>query len=265
MIEKIIHYCWFGGNPIDEKSRGCIESWKKFCPEYKIIEWNEKNFDINSNLYVKQAYDAKKWAFITDYVRLYVLYNYGGIYMDTDVELLKNLDDYLDNDAFSGFESEEIIPTGIMASEKHGEWVKYLLTYYDGRSFIKDDGSLDMTPNIAAITKMTKERYNINLNNTYQKIAGVVTLYPKDYFCPKSHVTGEINITENTVCIHHFNGSWISDKEKKRAKRIQRYSELYGSDIDNQTQSCFGKCARVCHWFYAFGLNGIIAKLKADN
>ena len=106
MIPKIIHYCWFGGKPKPELAEKCIESWKKFCPDYEIVEWNEGNFNINSNLYVKQAYEAKKYAFVTDYVRLYALYTQGGIYMDTDVMVLKPLDEYLNHEAFSGFESK---------------------------------------------------------------------------------------------------------------------------------------------------------------
>ena len=125
MIPKTIHYCWFGGNPLPKLAKKCIKSWKKYCPDFEIIEWNEANFDISSApLYVRQAYEAKKWAFVTDYVRLYALTSYGGIYMDTDVEVIKPLDFFLNHDAFSGFESEKSIPTGIMASKKGNIWVK---------------------------------------------------------------------------------------------------------------------------------------------
>ena len=124
MIPKIIHYCWFGKNPLPDDARDCIESWKKNCPDYEIKEWNEENFDINTCAYVKEAYDKKKWAFITDFVRLKVLYDYGGIYMDTDVEVCKSLDPLLKWDAFSGFESDNNIPTGtIGAIAKNDCWV----------------------------------------------------------------------------------------------------------------------------------------------
>lgn len=123
-IPKIIHYCWFGGNNKPKSVRTCIDSWKLHCPDYEIIEWNESNFDINSNLYTKQAYDSKKWAFVTDFVRLKVLYDNGGIYMDTDIEVLKPLDIFLYHEAFSGFEWVDRIPTGIIGAKKHNEWIK---------------------------------------------------------------------------------------------------------------------------------------------
>ena len=118
MIPKIIHYCWFGGKELPELAKKCIASWKKYCPDYEIIRWDESNFDLESCQYVKQAYQSKKYAFVTDYVRLYAMYTQGGVYMDTDVELTKNLDKFLDHQGFSGFESEAQIPTGIMAAEK---------------------------------------------------------------------------------------------------------------------------------------------------
>ena len=174
MIPKVIHYCWFGGNPLPEDAKKCLASWKKHCPEYEIIEWNESNFDVNSNCYIKEAYEAKKYAFVTDYVRLFVMYEYGGIYMDTDVELVKNLDDFLKNRAFSGFESSNSIPTGIMASVKHFKLFGDLLEYYENRHFLNDDGSYDTTTNTVTITKMCK-KYGLVLNNKYQVIDGFRT------------------------------------------------------------------------------------------
>ena len=143
MIPKIIHYCWFGGNDKSELVERCISSWKKYCPDYKIIEWNENNYNVNKNKYTKYAYERQKWAFVSDYVRLYVIYKYGGIYMDTDVEVVKNLDKFLKYESFSGFESTKYIPTGIMGGEKNSRWIKYLLSYYDNKSFINEDGTLD--------------------------------------------------------------------------------------------------------------------------
>ena len=155
MIPKIIHYCWFGRGKMPELAERCIASWKKHLPEYQYILWNEDNFDITSVPYVKEAYEARKFAFVTVYVRLYALYHFGGVYMDTDVEVLKPLDRFLDLPAFSGFESDKEIPTGIMASEKHGEWAQEMLTYYgDDRHFVLPDGTLDMTTNVAIIGGM---------------------------------------------------------------------------------------------------------------
>ena len=230
MIPKVIHYCWFGKNPLNDLSQKCISSWKKYCPDYEIIEWNEDNFDINCNTYVKEAYESKKWAFVTDYVRLYALDKFGGIYMDTDVELLKPIDEYLVHTAFSGFETEDLIPTAIMGSVKEGAWIKHLLTYYDNRHFILPDGTQDKTTNVITITKMTVEKYKVNLNNEFQSVDGVLTLYPRDFFCPKDYHTAQIELTDNTVCIHHFNASWFSKEEQIRHERYVRYVKKYGTE-----------------------------------
>ncbi|MBR3304174.1 MAG: glycosyl transferase [Bacteroidales bacterium] len=208
MIPKMIHYCWFGGNPLPSQAISCIESWKKFLPDYQIKEWNEQNFDIESNEYVKQAYSNRKFAFVTDYVRLYALYNEGGIYMDTDVEVLASFDKFLHHHAFSGFETDGNVPTGMMAAERGSVWAKELLDGYKNRSFVKEDGTFDMTTNTKVITEYMVAK-GLKLNNKYQDFEGLCTMYPAEYFCPKDHRTGKIKCTSNSVCIHHFAGSWI--------------------------------------------------------
>lgn len=213
MIPKIIHYCWFGGKELPKQAQICIASWKKFLPDYEIKEWNENSFDIHSNVYVEEAYKVRKFAFVTDYVRLYALYTVGGIYMDTDVEVVKNLDCFLSLSAFSGFEDDYHVPTGIMASEKEGKWVKENMLYYENKHFVKSDGNLDMTTNVTIITNYMSD-YGLILNNTFQEFPQLITLYPKEYFCPKSHDTGKISCTENTYTIHHFAGSWYGKREK---------------------------------------------------
>lgn len=213
MIPKIIHYCWFGGNPLPADAKKCIESWKKFMPDYKIKEWNENNFDINSNLYVKQAYESRKFAFVTDYVRLFALVSEGGIYMDTDVEVLKSYDQFLHHTAFSGFENNNFVPTGMMAAEKGSRWATDLLYEYNHRTFIKDDGTLDTTTNTVTITEYMKKQ-GLILNNTYQNFPGLVTMYPSEYFCPKDHGTGALYLTDKSVCIHHFACSWLPPKRR---------------------------------------------------
>lgn len=231
MIPKKIHYCWFGGNPLPELAVKCIESWRRHCPDYEIIEWNEKNFDLNCNKYVKQAFECKKWAFITDYVRLYAMVTHGGIYMDTDVEVLKNLDIFLSNKAFSGFERENAIPTGIMACEKDFPLFKEFLYEYKERAFIKENGDMDLTTNVTAITN-TCLKYGLNLNNQLQKINDF-TLYPKDFFCPKNYETGKIECTKNTYTIHHFSGSWHTEKEKKFEEYERKILNKYGQQKTN--------------------------------
>lgn len=230
MIPKIIHYCWFGGKMIPELAERCLESWKKYCPDYQIVRWDENNFDLNTNLYVREAFEAQKWAFVTDYVRLYVMYKFGGIYMDTDVELLANIDIFLQHKAFTGFEDENQIQTGIMASEKGNKWVEKLLLDYDERHFIID-GVMDLTTNVTAITNVTRANYNIILNNSFQDLGDVV-VYQRDYFCPKDHNTGMLNFSSlNTVAIHHFNGSWISEEERELNNHTQFIKKKYGNKL----------------------------------
>lgn len=237
MIPKIIHYCWFGGNPMPELAKRCLDSWKSHCPDYEIMEWNESNFDLNTNAYVSEAYKAKKWAFITDYVRLAALEEYGGVYMDTDVEVLAPLDEFLKNKAFSGFEGYDLIPTGIMASEKGNRWIKLLKEYYNDKHFIRDDGSYDMTTNVATITEITKANYPIKLNNTYQNL-GDVTFYPCEYFCPKDYRTKMMTYYgEKTVTIHHFNGSWLSEEERNILELSDEIRKKYGKFIATLVKS----------------------------
>lgn len=226
-IPKIIHYCWFGGNPLPEDAKRYIESWKQYCPDYKIIEWNEKNFDLESVPYVKEAYEEKKWAFVTDYVRLHALSNIGGIYMDTDVEVLKNLDIFLDNEGFSGFERADAIPTGIMAAEKDNPFINELLHEYDCLHFRREDGSLDLTTNVTRITRCAL-RHGLALNNREQRFYHF-TVYPKDFFCPKDYITGEILLTPDTYTIHHFSGSWHSPRQKKWKSIEQTIAQKIGS------------------------------------
>ena len=228
MIPKTIHYCWFGGKEKPKLAKKCIASWKKYCPDYEIIEWNETNFDVSSNVYVKEAYDAKKYAFVTDYVRLYVMHKYGGIYMDTDVEVIRSLDKFLIHNAFSGFESDENIPTGIMASEKGFPLFEILLSYYDDRHFLNPDGTLDMTTNVKIITAILLERGFVP-NGCYQVIDGFA-LYPQDYFCPYNDLTGELHRTKNTVTIHWFNKSWLSRNARIRSELTKPFHRIFGKD-----------------------------------
>lgn len=209
MIPRIIHYCWFGGGALPELAQKCITSWQVFCPDYQMKIWNEQTFDINSNVYVKEAYFSKKYAFVTDYVRLWALNTWGGIYMDTDVEVLKPLDNLLHFPAFSGFEDSSHIPTGIIGSTPHGVWIQQMLKYYDNKHFLNPDGSFDLTTNVITITKLMKEN-GFRLDDTLQNYKNMVTIFPHDYFCPKDYYTEKIKITPNTYTIHHFSKSWCA-------------------------------------------------------
>lgn len=190
----------------------CIASWRKYLPDYELRLWNEDSFDVGSIPYVKEAYEARKFAFVTDYVRLYAIYQFGGIYMDTDVEVLKSLDNLLNLPGFSGFESETEIPTGIMAAEKHNEWAKEQVGYYENRHFLKPNGDYDLTTNVEIISSLMAANGFI-LKNSYQIYRDCMHIFPKDYFCPKTR-SGLINRTPDTYCIHHFEGSWQSKNQK---------------------------------------------------
>ena len=225
MIPKTIHYCWFGHNPKPRLVVKCMKSWKKHCAGFQMIEWNEDTFDIESApKYVREAYEAKKWAFVTDYVRLYALYCYGGVYMDTDVEVIKPLDRFLQSKGFSGFEDGESVPTGIIASEQCNLLIKEWLREYEDKRFVLENGSMNLETNVVAITRTMRER-GLKLNNTLQEIEGFV-FYPKEYFCPKSYEDGRIYKTRNTYTIHHFAGSWKTDEERiehsNNQKQIRR-------------------------------------------
>jgi len=210
----------------------CIKSWKKFCPDYEIVCWNEDNFDINENRYAREAYDAKKWAFVSDYVRLKVLYENGGVYLDTDVELIKPLDKLIEDGGFMGFDDNGIVSTGLgFACEKGNELVGRLLKDYEDISFVLPDGSLDLTPCPDRNTKTLAE-LGMDLENKDQIFMGMKML-PEDYLCPVKYYTGKKVITKNTYSIHHFCASWTSATAKRTtfAKRIlgvKLYNKLYG-------------------------------------
>ncbi len=222
-IPKIIHYCWFGKAKMPKLSLKCIETWKRILPDYELRLWNENNFNIEINEFLKQAYEKKKWAFISDYVRLYVLYNYGGIYMDTDVEVLKRLDPFLIHSAFTGFESNNYIPTGIMGAEKGNKWIEHILDYYDKEDLrINTDFSI---PNTVVITELSK-KFRLELNGKYQVLEFDVHIYPMEYFCPKSYNSLKVKITSNTYTIHHFSGSWLDFNSKFKVK-VRRFLSLF--------------------------------------
>lgn len=258
-IPKVIHYCWFGKNPLPELAVKCINSWKKYCPDYEIIEWNENNFDLNSVTYVKEAYEAKKWAFITDYVRLFVLYEYGGVYMDTDVELLKPIDSFLTLDAFSGFESSNAVPTGIISSRKNFKFIKELLDYYNDKHFKNDDGTYDLTTNVVTITNICL-KHGLVINNKKQNIDGFI-LFPNDYFCPKDYITGEIIKTDNTYAIHHFSGSWQNNFDKLMIKFEKKCIKIFNNKKGHKIYLFLSLPFRLVHFVYVNGLKKTIKKI----
>lgn len=223
MIPKKIHYCWFGGNPKPKLAKKCFRSWKKYCPGYEIIEWNEDNYDLSAApLYVRQAYEAKKWAFVTDYVRLQVVYDQGGIYLDTDVELRKPLDPLLENRAYYGFEDGANVNTGVgFGSEQGHPLLQEIMEDYREIPFLLEDGSYDLLScpvrNTAAFL-----RHGLRQDNSLQTLEGDVRILPSDYLNPKDWKTGEIRLTENTLSIHHFSASWYTPEAQRKLRKRHR-------------------------------------------
>lgn len=215
MISKVIHYCWFGRKPLPISAKKCIESWKRYCPDYEIIEWNESNFDVNKNIYCKEAYEARKFAFVSDYARFEILYKYGGVYFDTDVEILKPIDELLLRGAFMGVERENpisVAPGLGMAAHPGLSIFKEFIDSYNQRSFKLENGKLDVTTVVVTVTNILR-KYGLRNSNEIQFIAGI-SIYPVEYFCPKNIDTGEIKISSNTYTIHHYDGSWLDNKGK---------------------------------------------------
>ncbi len=229
-IPKIIHYCWFGKNPKPEIVKKCIESWKKYCPDYEIIEWNEDNFDVNINSYVKEAYDNKKWAFVTDYVRLWILYNYGGIYFDTDVEIIKNIDDLLSCDVFLCSEDNYRVSTGLgIGAKKKNAVVKKMLDDYKDIHFLKNDGTFDVTTCRVRNTESIKDLIVNLINHEDCSEENGIRFYPPKYFCPYNFNTGELKITNDTYAIHWYSATWLPKRiilKKKIARIIRRIFKL---------------------------------------
>lgn len=215
MIPKIIHYCWFGGNPLPELAKKCIASWKKYCPDYEIIEWNETNYDVNKCAYMKEAYQAQKWGFVPDYARFDIIYSHGGIYLDVDVEIIRSIDDFLKNKAFMGFESESYVNPGlIIGGEKGNKEIERIMCWYENHHFLKESGEIDLTASPAIVSGILEE-IGLRKEQSVQLLNGSLTIYPKDFFCPMDYDTGYLDITNNTASIHHFYGSWLTPRKKK--------------------------------------------------
>lgn len=228
MIPKKIHYCWFGNKELPLKAKKCIDSWKKFFPDYEIIEWNEKNFDINFNKYAKEAYDNKKIAFFTDVARLFIIYHNGGIYFDVDVEVIKKFDDIvLKNDAFFGLETESTVNTGLGFGANKNNWIiKEMLDDYNNKKFVSENGEIDMTPCPVINSKVLK-REGFKLNGKYEKLRNV-SIYPVDFFNPLEPASGKLNKTKNTHSIHWFLKSWVPKKQLIISTFTKPFHRVFG-------------------------------------
>lgn len=219
-IPKKIHYCWFGRNPKPKLAERCIASWKKYCPNYEIIEWNEDNFSIpQAPLYVRQAYDLKKWAFVTDYVRLQVVYEQGGIYLDTDVELLKPLDPLLSHSAYFGFEDQTFVATGLgFGAEKENSVVGEMMKDYEEIPFLQPDRAIDSLPCPRRNTRVLLER-GLRQDGTTQTLPGDILVLSRCFLAPIDIANNRKKVTSETISIHWYSASWFTKEDKKIRRR----------------------------------------------
>ena len=230
MMQKIIHYCWFGGKEKPDLAKKCINSWQKYFPDYVLKEWNEDNFDINCNTYVKQAYNAKKYAFVADYVRFWALEREGGIYFDTDVEVIRSFDALLNDEAFSAFETNEFVAPGLVlfTKEPGHEIITKARYWYENNCFLDKNGQPIKHTVCTVFSELLKE-YGFKPNGKKQTCNGMV-LYPIDYFNPYDDATGRLNKTENTYAIHWYSKSWLSKSQRLRSKITRIFHRLFGKE-----------------------------------
>lgn len=228
MIPKTIHYCWFGRGEKPKLAKKCIASWQKFCPDYKIVEWNEDNFDLNCNEYTRWCYDNKKYAYLSDYVRLAVVAKHGGIYFDTDVELIKSPDALLRHEAFYGFETPQYIATGLGfgAEANHPTVCAMEKEYHKLES--GNDGKI-LTVGCPRLNTAALEAFNIVKNGQKQVVGGALLL-PQDYLNPYDSPTGRLNVTENTYSVHWYSQSAMSKASILRSKLTRPFHRLFGND-----------------------------------
>lgn len=228
MIPKMIHYCWFGRGEKPKLAQKCIASWKKHCPDYEIVEWNEEKFDFSTHSYARFCYEQKKWAFLSDYIRLVVVEQHGGIYFDTDVELLKNLDSLLNHKAFYGFENNSHVNTGQgFGSEAHHSTIQAMLEQY--QKLKQDEQGAYPIIGCPILNTRALVPLGLELNGQRQNVGGA-EIYPAEYFNPYESSTGRLYETKNTVSVHWYSGSWMSKKSILRSKITKPFHRLFGEN-----------------------------------
>jgi mannosyltransferase OCH1-like enzyme len=238
LIPKIVHYCWLSGDPYPDLTKKCISSWKEILFDYDIILWDTKRINIKSNLWLRQAYENKKYAFAADYIRFYALYNYGGIYLDADVEVLKSFNSLLYQKYFLGEDDSENIEAAIIGAEKGLDWIKECLDYYENRPFIKANGMFDTRPVPLIVSEIIKTKH--------------LEIKPYYYFSPKNLITGRKDIKKETFCIHHFEGKWVKKNFiyilKKNAHKMLYY--IFGRNAHNKFVCILRKLKNVRFYMY---------------
>ena len=222
MIPKIIHYCWLSGDMYPDKIKKCINSWKKITPDYEIMIWDLSCFDINSIVWTKQAYEKKKYAFASDYIRFYALYNYGGIYLDSDVEILRSFNDFLNLNFFCGYEYEGLPEAAIVGSAKGQKWALDCMNWYQNHNFINKDGSFNIKVAPIVLQHNLEKYLETNLIDQGKVMKyrnGSYAIYPYEFFSPNNSFNGKILLTKDSYAIHHFNAEWTNKSFGVRAKK----------------------------------------------
>ena len=249
MIPKIIHLCWMSGDPFPSDIQKCIDSWKRILPDYEIWLWDTKRFDLSTSVWVTEAYDKKKYAFCADYIRMYALFNYGGVYLDSDVEVLRSFNDLLTLPYFIGYESKQYFEAAVIGAEKGNPFIGDVLAYYKDRHFVKENGSLDiqiMPEVMMNVTNSKWKRVLINEISDFINDPTIINVFPYDWFSPIDS-TGKryvLRVSKNTYCIHHFASAWVDWKVKLLVKifgynsplrnRIQRLGKSFLNFISNR-------------------------------
>lgn len=230
-ITKTIHYCWFGGNPLPESAKQCISSWRKYLPEYEIKEWNDTNFPFAECRYAKEAYEARKFAFVSDYARFWILAHEGGLYFDVDVEVIRPMDQIIERGAFMGFEAPHpkqkklMVAPGLgMGFPAHHPFLLEMLQIYSELTFLQQNGQLNLTT-IVHLTSEVLRQYGLKEIDKLQQVSDV-WIYPVEYFCPINYYTGKRNITTHTYSIHHYAATWVSPRKLLALKIKQKIYQL---------------------------------------
>lgn len=260
-MEKVIHYCWFGGKPLPKLAKKCIKSWKKYLPDYEIIEWNESNFDVNMTNFSKKAFELGKWAFVSDVARIYALKNFGGIYFDTDMILKKNIDYLFDCEVFAGWESEYNVAVGVLASShKNNELIDKLWNFYQTNDFSEENMYSLSIPTI--LTYILKNEYGLISNHLENQVLnGNIKIYSRDYFYPISCDDSPSMFTDNTCMIHYYVGSWISKSDQKRIK----FQMIFGKKMGNLILDFLVKCKRFVKSFFKLILYPYVLHKRKKN
>jgi hypothetical protein len=246
MIPKKVHYVWLGEKKKPIEIVKNIENWKKILNDYEFIEWNERNYDLTNNSckYLKEAYKKREWSFVSDYIRLDVLFNYGGIYLDTDVKLLKKFDKLLDLKGFLCKESNKTLCTAVIGSEKKSEWLKIFLNLYNKRSFI-DNNKIDRTPNSRYLYDNLNSVHYIFCEGPIINDKVNLQIFPSSYFSPKNFFSGKVTIETSTIAIHMYEGSWKSTSGKIKLTLIRIIVLMFGEHFFDFLQKVKNELKRM--------------------